>query len=123
MRSHVERTVGAWDDDWQHSQFQEAFHPKTCRVIVLDNHDVGVCAYERRRDDYFVRLLEILPEYQHRGIGSTVLRRLLTRARREACPVTLLAIKADGPRHFYERLGFRVIGETVTHYLMQAIPQ
>jgi len=122
MQGPVLQTLGAWDDDWQFAQFREAFRPRHCRIIVLDGQDVGVCAYERRSDDYFLRLLEVLPQYQGRGIGSLILRRLLARAQREGRPITLFAVRTDGARRFYERLGFSVIGETATHYLMQANP-
>lgn len=119
MREYVVQTLGHWDEDWQRRQFRNAFHPKTCRVIVYNGEDVGVCAYERCGDDYFLRLLEVRPEYQRQGIGRVVLKRLLRRARRENRPVTLLAIKLEPLRSFYELLGFALIGETATHYLMQ----
>lgn len=119
MRDSVLQVMGVWDEDWQQRQFREAFRLKNCRAIVVDGATVGLCDYERRDDDYFLRLLEIRPDYQGRGIASTVLRRVLARARREGRPVTLFAIKAGKVRGFYERFGFTVIGETVTHYLMQ----
>jgi GNAT superfamily N-acetyltransferase len=119
MHAYVARTLGVWDEDWQRQQFWEAFHPRTCRVIVYNGQYAGVCAYELRGDEYFLRLLEVLPEFQHKGIGTVILRRLIARARRENRPVTLLSIKDEGARRFYESQGFRLLGETATHYLMQ----
>jgi ribosomal protein S18 acetylase RimI-like enzyme len=60
-----------------------------------------------------------LPAYQGRGIGTTLIRRLQQRARKEGVPVTLQVFKVNPARALYERLGFKVTGETDTHCRMK----
>ena len=68
-----------------------------------------------------MRTIEILPEYQNRGVGSAVIRDVLAQAQAEGLPVGLQVLKVNPARRLYERLGFNVVGETATHYLMRAM--
>lgn len=54
----------------------------------------------------FIPLLEVLPEYQHQGIGTELVRRLLTRL--ETLYMVDLCCDA-GLEAFYTRFGFQVL--------------
>ena len=64
---------------------------------------------------------KILPEYQNRGVGSAVIRDVLAQAQAEGLSVGLQVLKVNPARRLYERLGFSLVGETATHYLMRAM--
>jgi ribosomal protein S18 acetylase RimI-like enzyme len=119
MRVYVQETWGRWDDEWQQAYFHEHFVPEDLLILQLDGVDIGVISVQERTEEFFLGILQILPRYQRRGIGSTVMRDLLTRAARQGKPVALKVLKSNRlARALYQRLGFGVTGETGTHYVM-----
>jgi ribosomal protein S18 acetylase RimI-like enzyme len=117
MRSSVEQIYG-WDADWQARYFREHFDPARRQIIRYCGNDVGYISVEEQKTSLFLNSIAILPSYQGRGIGTTLIRRLQHKARTKGVPVTLQVLKVNPARALYERLGFKVTGETDTHYRM-----
>ncbi len=111
--------VWGWDEAWQRQYFDDHFDPSHARIVVVDGVDIGVVAVEWREDAAFLAGIEILPEYQGRGLGAAVIRDVIADAAARGLPVTLRVLKVNPARRLYERLGFTVTGETDTHYLMR----
>ncbi len=119
MREYVEDTFGPWDETWQVAYFRRHFDPSALQIIQLDGLDVGMLHVQERVEEIFIAGLEVLPEYQRKGIGTAVIRRLTAAARRQAKPVALQVLKTNiSARSLYQRLGFGVTGENETHYIM-----
>jgi ribosomal protein S18 acetylase RimI-like enzyme len=119
MRPYVEATWGDWIEDWQQENFRLHFNPALLRVIQLQGLDVGVMQAQDRTEELFLVRLEILPEYQKRGIGTRVIEDLVAEAARQGKPAALQVLKVNFPaRSLYQRLGFGVTGENDTHYIM-----
>jgi len=119
MREYIEETWGAWDEEWQRAYFRRRFHPQALKILQVDGRDVGVIFIEERAEELFLARIEILPEYQRRGIGSAALRELIEQAREKGKPLALKVLKVNRrARSLYQRLGFGVTGETKTHYVM-----
>jgi ribosomal protein S18 acetylase RimI-like enzyme len=121
MREYVEQTW-SWDEKWQRAHFQENFDPAKNQIVVLDDRDVGVIASERREGDVLLGSIYILPEYQRHGIGTLLIKSVLDGAFQEGLPVRLRVLKVNPARRLYERLGFTVVEEADTHYVMKATP-
>ncbi len=121
MREYVDQTWG-WDEEWQQAYFQMRFDATKNQIIVLDDQDIGVISTEKRETEIFLSSIYILSEYQGQGIGTQLLKSLLAEAFGEGLPVTLRVLKVNPARRLYERLGFSVIRETETHYLMKVTP-
>jgi ribosomal protein S18 acetylase RimI-like enzyme len=119
MKEYVEAIWG-WDERFQREHFSNSFNSTTSQIIVVDGRDVGELAVEERSNELFLSGIYILPEYQNRGLGTTILRSLLARARTSGRSVTLQVLKVNPARRLYERLGFVVVGSTETHFLMKA---
>jgi len=117
MRDLVTHVWG-WEDARQERFFADHFDPAHSRIVIVDGMDVGVIAVEWGAADVFLANIEILPEYQRRGLGAALVTQIITEA--EAChlPVRLQVIKINPARRLYERLGFVSTGETETHHLM-----
>ena len=120
LRPYVEQTWGKWDEAQQEDWFRRHFTPEENQIITYHNQDIGVLSVDRRESDIFIGNIELLPEFQGKGIGTTIINIILTEARRKQLPVTLQVLKVNPARRLYERLGFTITAETPTHYLMQA---
>ncbi len=121
MQHYVAQTYG-WDEPWQQAHFQETFDPARQQVIVLNGRDIGVIAVERKDTEFFLTRIYLLPAYQNQGIGSRLIQALLREAFDRHLPVRLRVLKVNPARRLYERLGFKVVEETDTHYFMEAPP-
>ena len=119
MKEYVDRSWG-WDDSAQKKRFQEYFHPGRDEIIVVGSQDVGMLCVEERAGEILLVGIKILPRYQRKGLGTTIIKKLLADARRRRLPVRLRVLKVNPVKQLYERLGFQVTEETGTHYLMTA---
>jgi ribosomal protein S18 acetylase RimI-like enzyme len=73
----------------------------------------------RDADHWDLVQIQIVPEKQGRGFGSTILEKLLADAVQANVPVSLSVLKANPARHLYERLGFRIVKEKAQAYDME----
>lgn len=123
MRASVEAAFGPWDDDEQRARFAPTFDLRTHEIVRVGGEDAGLLAVATLVDCIALERLFLLPHAQRRGAGTTIVRRLLRRARDRGIPVrvTVLRTNPDALR-FYERLGFRRVGETSTHVHLEAEP-
>ncbi len=121
MKEYVDQSWG-WDDSVQKKRFQEHFHPGRDEIIVVGGQDVGMVCVEERAGEILLAGIKILPQFQRKGLGTTIIRKLLADARRSRLPVRLRVLKVNPVKQLYERLGFEVTQETDTHYLMTAAP-
>jgi ribosomal protein S18 acetylase RimI-like enzyme len=118
LREYVENIYG-WDDAVQKTFFENSFHPEAIRIIQLEDQDVGMVELRQREDHYFLARIEILPEFQRRGIGSTIIKRIAAGVRSSGKPLRLQVFKINPAQRLYTRLGFIMTGETETHYYME----
>jgi GNAT superfamily N-acetyltransferase len=102
---HVERVWG-WDSGFQSKRFRERYALADFRVIECGVRFAGAMNVERRRDEIYLALLYLLPEFQKRGIGGALVRELLEEGRARGMPVALTVIDGNPARELYERLGF-----------------
>ncbi len=121
MQEYVAQTWGEWNEEFQARMFTQWFEPAQFQIVVVDGQDVGIVSVERRPLELFLGTIEILPAFQRRGVGAAVIKSVLAQAQAEAVPVALQVLKVNPARQLYERLGFHVVGETTTHYLMRTV--
>lgn len=110
MREVIEQTWG-WDDAWQRADFERRRAAYLVSIIEVDDRDVGGLWLEWRPDSLYIHELQVLPEFQSKGIGTAVLGKVIEQASDRRLPVTLSVVAAN-PRAkaLYERLGFNVTG-------------
>jgi ribosomal protein S18 acetylase RimI-like enzyme len=116
LRESVEALWG-WDEELQRRIFDERFADERFQVIEVDGKDAGVLDVEEGVDEVFLRLIELLPENQGQGTGSSIIRSLQARGK----PVTLRVLTTN-PRAaaLYRRLGFRVVKRTRERLFMRS---
>lgn len=87
-------------------------------VVAFDDSTERVVGFVNAITDHvlaaYIPLLEVLPEYRGRGIGSELVRRLLARLR-DTYMIDVVCDEAVAP--FYDRLGFRrLVGMGIRNY-------
>ena len=100
------------------------------RARVLDQYEcaevieergvpIGLWKVTRSPAEWKLLQVQLLPSRQGIGIASSLLRSLLAEAKAASVPVTLNVLKVNPARRLYERLGFRVVGESDHAYRMR----
>jgi GNAT superfamily N-acetyltransferase len=113
MRPYVEQAFGPWDADEQRRRSDEAFDPATYRRIVVDGEPAGILVVEDRPSEIFLAKVFLLPAFQRRRIGSTLITALIDRAQAEGKPLRLRVLRVNSAaRRLYERLGFKMTEST-----------
>jgi ribosomal protein S18 acetylase RimI-like enzyme len=108
MREVIEKTWG-WDEAWQRVDFQRRFHQYVVSIIECDGRAAGGLLLEWTPHSLYIHEIQLLPEYQSKGIGTGVIGRLIEQAAARRLPVTLSVVPANRrAQHLYERLGFEV---------------
>jgi ribosomal protein S18 acetylase RimI-like enzyme len=117
LRPAVEATWG-WDESLQRSYFDERYGKVPVQIIQVNGQDAGMLSYEVRPDHVFLRNVALLPAFQGQGIGTKVIRAVMTEAAGLGVPLRLQVLKTNRARRLYERLGFRTYAQTATHFQM-----
>lgn len=111
LREYVELLWG-WEETWQREYFARKFDPKKRKIIQIEGQDAGVLIVEHHERQLYLALIELLPEFQGRGVGTAIITDLCSQAREHNQVVTLHVLKSNQPaRRLYERLGFIFAGE------------
>ena len=101
-------------DAWPRQMFvDELSQPETRRYLIAETSDgiigyAGLMCIEPIAD---VQTIAVVPEYEGKGIGSALLRELISEGRRRGAADLLLEVRADNPRaqQLYRRFGFEQI--------------
>ena len=115
----VVRQFGSWDDQLQYSLFTQKWIPENFEIIEIDEKPIGCISIANHPDEVFIAELQILPEFQSRGIGGKLIQVEIILARRMQKTIRLQVLhKNEKARVFYERLGFVINGTTDRHFNM-----
>jgi ribosomal protein S18 acetylase RimI-like enzyme len=99
--------------------------PGVCfHVLELDGQQVGRCYLHDSPAEIFVVDLIFLAAWRGRGLGTTLMHRLIDEATSTGRRLRLHVEKANSRAFaFYTRLGFRIIGDLPLHHLLEYRPQ
>jgi|SRR5437016_1796225 len=99
-----------WQFDLQRREYDVRFPDAEYKVILVDEQPAGRIWIGRDREQ--IRLLDIalLSQFQNRGVGTLLLRRLMDESNRSGKALRHMVFVLNNDAHrFYERLGFVVI--------------
>lgn len=99
---------------WVSSAFRRDFHAEETTIIQVDGQAIGYFCLQEGDEERYLSNLQISPDWQGQGIGSAVLRTILSAS--ESKPVKLMTFTDNPAMRLYERIGFEVTerdGETV----------
>lgn len=104
MRPDLER-LQRFDPVWVRERFLRGFSAANTRLIEVGGETVGSVAVRREPDEHWLEHFYLATAVQGRGIGGTVLRRVLAEPRDEL-PMRLNVLQGSAARRLYERHGF-----------------
>jgi ribosomal protein S18 acetylase RimI-like enzyme len=101
----------------------EHFEPDQITVALVGEKLVGYIQVEPQGEALYIRMLLLAAEYRRQGIGALILELVLSAASEQHLGVKLQVFKInESAKRFYERHGFRVVGETSTSLEMKFDP-
>jgi ribosomal protein S18 acetylase RimI-like enzyme len=119
-RELIIEEFGYWDDDEELGLFLRAWETKNIEVIVQQSEAVGMFIVIPRQDCLWLDEIQISPQYQNQGIGSTIIAGLIVRARKLNTPLRLRVLHANkGAYRLYLKLGFRTVSRVEHHTVLE----
>ncbi len=117
-KKYVEIYFGSWDEEQQKEYFKKfiEIYKEGAFIITFDGKDIGFyngCTIDNK---YEIGNICIIAEYQNKGIGTDILKDVLSDNSDKE--ITIQYFKQNPVGRLYERLGFKLIGETQFHYQM-----
>jgi ribosomal protein S18 acetylase RimI-like enzyme len=118
MHDYVDRLWG-WDEAFQSSRFHGAFCAEEWQLVMVDNRRAGCVNIQYSDSEIFLANIYLLPQFQRRGIGSSIIRRLQQLGEATDRPVRLNVLTTNSSAYkLYLRLGFHVVESTPEKRLM-----
>lgn len=100
-----------WSDERQRQLVARDILSGQASILAVNDQNVGWVHMRESDTEIELCQLHIIPEMQNRGIGSTIVKRFLSRAQTNEKKMTLEVMKNNRARSLYERLGFIQTGE------------
>ena len=107
MRDHVLAAFGRWDEQEQREMFFRSTDLARHEMLLHDHSAIGFWCVKRTVDEICLQRISILPEYQGRGLGTSLIRELMSEAAHSSIPVRLRVFKTNRARKLYRMLGFQ----------------
>lgn len=106
MRESLER-VGRFDPIRARQRLVDSFKPEHTRLILVRDALAGCVALGPGPDeDLWLEHFYLAPEFQRRGLGGGVLKRLLTESDEANAAIRLSVLIESAANTFYPRFGF-----------------
>ena len=92
---------------------------ESIKIVMNDNQDIGMFKVKRNSDKWEIIQIQLLPDYQHMGIGTKLIQELQMEASQQGVAIFLSVLKVNPAKRLYERLGFEAIHEKEKSYTMR----
>lgn len=121
MRADLER-LGRYDEQRVRQRWRDSYDPLHTSAITVGGVLAGSVTFRPAEDGRWLEHFYLAAHLQGRGVGSAVLRELLTRADERGAAVRLTVLQGSPARRLYERYGFAVESEDPVDVLMARPP-
>ena len=108
--------------DAQHKHYRTQYPEASYQIIFDDTERVGRLYVLRDPAEMRVLDITIMPQHRNAGIGTLLMRDLLTEAEQSGKPVSIWVEHFNPSQTLFQRLGFSKIEEDGYNYLMQWRP-
>ncbi|OFZ58338.1 MAG: hypothetical protein A2381_14440 [Bdellovibrionales bacterium RIFOXYB1_FULL_37_110] len=112
--------IWGWDEELQNKMFQDTFVTTGTWIVSLGEQDIGYYQLNEKVDNLHIRNFIIDQNYQGIGIGTSILKDLIETCKTKNQVIKLGVFKMNQrAMKLYRRLGFKVVEESETHYMMK----
>ncbi len=119
LQQYIEDTWG-WDEAFQLKFHRQHFHTDNTKIILVNNNQAGTVDVREEANCLFISGLYLLPEYQSRGIGSSIIEAIEKQAKSKLKNTELEVLKVNvRAQNLYTQLGFEVAGVDDTKLRMR----
>jgi ribosomal protein S18 acetylase RimI-like enzyme len=108
--------------DAQHRYYLEHYAQAQRYIIELDGAPAGRLYLDYRAAEVRIVDIALLPEFRSRGVGTQLLRDVLTEGQRRNLPVTIHVEQFNPALRLYERLGFRRVEDRGVYFFLEWRP-
>ncbi len=91
-------------------------------IIELNGHPVGRFIVTQNGEEVYLSDIAVHPNFRGQGLGQAVIETTKRECDQSKRLLHLYVDKMNTALEFYVNLGFRVIGELPTHYMMEWVP-
>lgn len=95
----------------QRQQYDASYPDAANDIIMLDGQPAGRMLVDKSERECTLVDIALLPHHRNAGIGTSLIRELLSQANTAGKPVRLHVAKSNPAQRLYERLGFSLVGE------------
>jgi GNAT superfamily N-acetyltransferase len=115
QRAAFVRFQFAAQQQFYQSEYPQAEH----HVILLDDEPVGRLYVDRRAAEIRILDITLLPERRSQGLGTPLLKALMSEAVNAGLPLTIHLETFNPARTLFARLGFVPVGDNGMHTLFE----
>jgi ribosomal protein S18 acetylase RimI-like enzyme len=99
-------TIWGWNEQRQRDSHTRSFKPGHWQIITAHGADIGMIDVEYRAAEIYLSRIEIHPDYQGRGIGTSLISTLLDEAGHKGQDLVLDVLTVNyRAQALYQRLG------------------
>ena len=105
MKPVFENTLG-WNEKTEHEKAADQI--VNTSIILVEHKRVGVIKVILKKHELHLHQMQILPDFQKKGIGKALLSQIITRSETLQKPITLYVMKNTPAEKLYRQIGFKV---------------
>jgi ribosomal protein S18 acetylase RimI-like enzyme len=106
----------------QETDYKKNYKDASYQIILYKNKPAGRLYVWESDTKIHIIDISLLPEFQHKGIGTKILTGIINTAKQKNKIVCLHVIPANPAKKLYERLGFKTIRNEASRDYMECKP-
>ncbi|MDR2271950.1 MAG: GNAT family N-acetyltransferase [Sphingobacterium sp.] len=87
-------------------------------IIESDRQPIGLLKIKPTQKNLDLIQIQLSPSHQGKGLGKKILEDLIQEANQTEKSITLSVLKTNRAKNLYLHVGFKIVGETESAYLM-----
>ena len=110
MDGHLAATGLNTSDEYHHGRIM--YHFDCAQVLTINGRPAGLLKVRRTPLEWEIVQIQLTQPLQDKGVGRSLLEQVVAEAIAAGATIKLSVLKSNPAKHLYERLKFKVVGET-----------
>ncbi|MFT3795497.1 GNAT family N-acetyltransferase [Flavobacterium sp.] len=89
------------------------------KIILYKGQNIGLLKLDEKENNVEIVQVQIDPQFQGKGIGRQIIQSVIENSLNRNKQISLSVLKQNPAKELYLRMGFKIIGEDDSSYLMQ----